>query len=155
MEALPMKLRKDLAIHVHFNTLSKVKLFQDCDKTLLYDLVLKLKPILYLPGDYVCKKVMIVTKWAASWKIGIMTFAISKYSGKPAHQYSIVRSCSVFLKFYQSLLQVTGKSKASGKTARICRLAWSFAVYIFVTMPIFPLSGSYCIHGLRVLYVCT
>ncbi|XP_052231236.1 uncharacterized protein LOC127844792 isoform X3 [Dreissena polymorpha] len=56
MNALPMKLRKDLAIHVHFNTLSKVKLFSDCDKTLLYDLVLKLKPILYLPGDYVCKK---------------------------------------------------------------------------------------------------
>ncbi|KAL4224611.1 cyclic nucleotide gated channel beta 1 [Mactra antiquata] len=56
MEALPLKLRKDLAIHVHFNTLSKVKLFSDCDKTLLYDLVLKLKPILYLPGDYVCKK---------------------------------------------------------------------------------------------------
>lgn len=57
MDALPMKLRKDLAIHVHFNTLSKVKLFSDCDKTLLYDLVLKLKPVLYLPGDYVCKKV--------------------------------------------------------------------------------------------------
>ena len=57
MDALPKKLRTDLAIHVHFNTLSKVKLFQDCDKNLLYDLVLKLKPILYLPGDYVCKKV--------------------------------------------------------------------------------------------------
>ena len=57
MDALPMKLRKDLAIHVHFNTLSKVKLFQDCDKTLLYDLVLKLKPVLYLPNDYVCRKV--------------------------------------------------------------------------------------------------
>ncbi|XP_052815609.1 cyclic nucleotide-gated cation channel beta-3-like isoform X2 [Mya arenaria] len=56
MDALPMKLRKDLAIHVHFNTLSKVKLFSDCDKTLLYDLVLKLQPILYLPGDYVCRK---------------------------------------------------------------------------------------------------
>ncbi|KAK3577856.1 hypothetical protein CHS0354_010416 [Potamilus streckersoni] len=56
MNALPRKLRTDLAIHVHFNTLSKVKLFQDCDKTLLYDLVLKLKPILYLPRDIVCKK---------------------------------------------------------------------------------------------------
>lgn len=61
MDALPMKLRKDLAIHVHFNTLSKVKLFSDCDKTLLYDLVLKLKPVLYLPGDYVCKKVCSLT----------------------------------------------------------------------------------------------
>ncbi|KAL5022420.1 hypothetical protein ScPMuIL_001575 [Solemya velum] len=56
MNCLPKKLRTDLAIHVHFNTLSKVKLFQDCDKNLLFDLVLKLKPVLYLPGDFVCKK---------------------------------------------------------------------------------------------------
>ena len=54
---LPKKLQTDLAINVHFNTLSKVQLFQDCERNLLYDLVLKLKPILYLPGDYVCKKV--------------------------------------------------------------------------------------------------
>ena len=68
MDTLPKNLRTDLAIHVHFNTLSKVKLFQDCDKTLLFDLVLKLKPILYLPGDYVCRKVcwqweLVVKKW--------------------------------------------------------------------------------------------
>jgi len=30
---------------------------QDCDKNLLYDLVLKLKPVLFLPGDYICRKV--------------------------------------------------------------------------------------------------
>jgi hypothetical protein len=57
MDTLPTKLRTDLAIHVHFNTLSRVKLFQDCDKSLLYNLVLKLKPILFLPGEYVCRKV--------------------------------------------------------------------------------------------------
>ena len=69
MDALPKKLRTDLAIHVHFNTLSKVKLFQDCDKNLLYDLVLKLKPILYLPGDYVCKKVCILLSCSNNMKI--------------------------------------------------------------------------------------
>ena len=46
-----------MAIHVHFNTLSKVQLFQECDKSLLFDLVTKLKPTLYLPGDYICRKV--------------------------------------------------------------------------------------------------
>ncbi|XP_076470113.1 uncharacterized protein LOC143300380 isoform X2 [Babylonia areolata] len=54
--ALPKKLQTDLAINVHFNTLSKVQLFQDCERNLLYDLVLKLKPNLFLPGDYVCHK---------------------------------------------------------------------------------------------------
>jgi len=32
-------------------------LIQNCDKNLLYDLVLKLKPVLFLPGDYICRKV--------------------------------------------------------------------------------------------------
>lgn len=32
---------------------------QDCDKNLLYDLVLKLKPVLFLPGDYICRKVFL------------------------------------------------------------------------------------------------
>ena len=57
LEALPLKMKADLAVHVHFQTLSKVQLFQDCDKNLLFDLVLKLNPVLYLPGDYICQKV--------------------------------------------------------------------------------------------------
>lgn len=56
LEALPKKMKADLAIHVHFDILSKVSLFQDCDKNLLYDLVLKLKPQLFLPNDYICRK---------------------------------------------------------------------------------------------------
>ena len=41
---------------MHFSTLSKVKLFQDCDQGLLKELVIKLRPIIYLPGDYICRK---------------------------------------------------------------------------------------------------
>ena len=33
----------EIAIHVHLETLKKVKIFQDCEKGLLVDLVLKLK----------------------------------------------------------------------------------------------------------------
>ena len=57
LEALPRKMKADLAISVHYEILSKVTLFQDCDKMLLFDLVLKLKPVLYLPKDFICLKV--------------------------------------------------------------------------------------------------
>ena len=33
-----------------------MKLFQDCDNGLLKELVVKLRPIIYLPGDYICRK---------------------------------------------------------------------------------------------------
>ena len=35
--------KAEIAIHVHLETLKKVKIFQDCEKGLLVDLVLKLK----------------------------------------------------------------------------------------------------------------
>ena len=33
-----------------------MKLFQDCDQGLLKELVVKLRPIIFLPGDYICRK---------------------------------------------------------------------------------------------------
>ena len=43
LEMLPDKLKAEIAIHVHLDTLKKVRIFQDCEKGLLVDLVLKLK----------------------------------------------------------------------------------------------------------------
>ena len=37
--------------------LSAMYFVQDCEKNLLYELVIKLEPVTYTPGDYICKKV--------------------------------------------------------------------------------------------------
>ncbi|XP_043914052.1 cyclic nucleotide-gated cation channel alpha-4 [Protopterus annectens] len=56
LQHLPDRLRAEVAVNVHLQTLSKVQLFQNCEISLLEQLILKLKPQIYSPGEYVCKK---------------------------------------------------------------------------------------------------
>ncbi|XP_071973047.1 cyclic nucleotide-gated channel beta-1 isoform X7 [Engystomops pustulosus] len=56
MIQLPDKMRLDLAIDVNYNIVSKVALFQGCDRQMIYDMLKRLRSVVYLPGDYVCKK---------------------------------------------------------------------------------------------------
>ncbi len=56
LQSLPDKLKAEIAIHVHFETLRKVQIFEECEAGLLEELVLKLKPQVYSPGDYICRK---------------------------------------------------------------------------------------------------
>ena len=56
LESLPDKLKAELAIHVHFATLKRVEIFEECEAGLLEEIVLKLRPQVFSPGDYVCRK---------------------------------------------------------------------------------------------------
>ncbi|XP_056279487.1 cyclic nucleotide-gated cation channel alpha-4 [Pseudoliparis swirei] len=56
LEHLPVHLRTEIAVSVHLPTLSKVAIFQSCEKSLLEELVLKLTPQVFSPGEYVCRK---------------------------------------------------------------------------------------------------
>ena len=50
------KLKGEIAIHVHLDTLKRVEIFQNTEAGFLCELVLRLKPILFSPGDYICRK---------------------------------------------------------------------------------------------------
>ncbi|XP_066909071.1 cyclic nucleotide-gated cation channel subunit A [Halyomorpha halys] len=56
LAALPDKLKAEIAIHVHLDTLKQVRIFQDCEPGLLEELVLKLRLQVFSPGDYICRK---------------------------------------------------------------------------------------------------
>ncbi|KAK7097138.1 hypothetical protein V1264_004157 [Littorina saxatilis] len=56
LSALPDKLKAEMAIQVHLDTLKRVTIFQDCEPGLLVELVLKLRLQVFSPGDYICRK---------------------------------------------------------------------------------------------------
>lgn len=56
LRKLPEKLRAQITVHVHLETLRRVEVFSDCEPGLLKDIVVKLKSQVYSPGDYICRK---------------------------------------------------------------------------------------------------
>ncbi|KAK4825616.1 hypothetical protein QYF61_001296 [Mycteria americana] len=51
LEQMPTKMQLAIAIDVNFAIVNK-----GCDTQMIYDMLLRLKSIVYLPGDFVCKK---------------------------------------------------------------------------------------------------
>lgn len=56
LNALPEKLKAEIGIYVHFETLKKVDFFSICEPGLLWELVVRLRTQVYSPAEYVCKK---------------------------------------------------------------------------------------------------
>jgi voltage-gated potassium channel len=54
LDSLPRALRADLAVHLHRDLLAKVPVLKDAGPEVLRDLVVALRPAVYLPGDLIC-----------------------------------------------------------------------------------------------------
>ncbi|KAM4662783.1 cyclic nucleotide-gated channel alpha-2-like isoform 1-T2 [Discoglossus pictus] len=118
MKNLPDKLRAEIAINVHLETLKKVRIFQNCEAGLLVELVLKLRPQVFSPGDYICRK----------GDIGREMYIIKE--GKLAvvgedgvTQYAVLTSGSCFGEI--SILNIEGSKMGNRRTASIRSLGYS------------------------------
>uniref|UniRef100_I3JAN0 Cyclic nucleotide gated channel subunit beta 3, tandem duplicate 1 n=1 Tax=Oreochromis niloticus TaxID=8128 RepID=I3JAN0_ORENI len=56
LDKMPLVMRIAIAVDVNLATFQKIALFQGCDQQMLVDMLLRLKSIIYLPGDFVVKK---------------------------------------------------------------------------------------------------
>ncbi|KAM9332602.1 cyclic nucleotide-gated channel beta-3-like [Pholidichthys leucotaenia] len=56
LDKMPLVMRTAIAVDVNLATFQKIALFQGCDQQMLVDMLLRLKSIIYLPGDFVVKK---------------------------------------------------------------------------------------------------
>ncbi|XP_073493844.1 cyclic nucleotide-gated channel alpha-2 [Phyllobates terribilis] len=118
LKNLPDKLRAEIAINVHLDTLKKVRIFQNCEAGLLVELVLKLRPQVFSPGDYICRK----------GDIGREMYIIKE--GKLAvvgedgiTQYAVLTSGSCFGEI--SILNIEGSKMGNRRTANIRSLGYS------------------------------
>ncbi|XP_041052077.1 cyclic nucleotide-gated olfactory channel-like [Carcharodon carcharias] len=118
LRSLPDKLKAEIAINVHLETLKKVRIFQDCEAGLLLELVLKLRPQVFSPGDYICRK----------GDIGKEMYIIKE--GKLAvvaddgvTQYVILSTGSCFGEI--SILNIEGSKMGNRRTANIRSIGYS------------------------------
>ncbi|KAM8908039.1 cyclic nucleotide-gated cation channel-like isoform 2-T6 [Spinachia spinachia] len=118
LRSLPNKLRAEIAINVHLETLKKVRIFQDCEAGLLVELVLKLRPQVFSPGDYICRKGD-VGKEMYIIKDGQL--AVVGEDG--ATQYAVLTSGSCFGEI--SILNISGSKMGNRRTANIRSLGYS------------------------------
>ncbi|XP_076850756.1 cyclic nucleotide-gated channel beta-3 [Brachyhypopomus gauderio] len=56
MDQMPLVMRTTIAVDINLATFQKIDLFKGCENQMLVDMLLRLKSIVYLPGDFVCKK---------------------------------------------------------------------------------------------------
>ncbi|KAG9341702.1 hypothetical protein JZ751_018766 [Albula glossodonta] len=115
---LPNKLRAEIAINVHLETLKKVRIFQDCEAGLLVELVLKLRPQVFSPGDYVCRKGDIGKEMYI-----IKEGRLAVVADDGVTQYAMLTAGSCFGEI--SVLNIRGSKMGNRRTANIRSIGYS------------------------------
>lgn len=115
---LPDKLRAEIGIQVHMDTLKKVRIFADCEAGLLIELVLKLRPQVFSPGDYICKKGDIGREMYI-----IKDGKLAVVADDGVTQFVVLGSGSYFGEI--SILNIKGSKAGNRRTANIRSVGYS------------------------------
>ncbi|XP_056266731.1 cGMP-gated cation channel alpha-1-like isoform X2 [Pseudoliparis swirei] len=115
---LPDKLKAEIAIQVHMDTLRKVRIFADCEAGLLIELVLKLQPQVFSPGDYICKKGDIGREMYI-----IKDGKLAVVADDGVTQFVVLGSGSYFGEI--SILNIKGSKAGNRRTANIRSIGYS------------------------------
>lgn len=115
---LPDKLKAEIAIQVHMDTLKKVRIFADCEAGLLIQLVLKLRPQVFSPGDYICKKGDIGREMYI-----IKDGKLAVVADDGVTQFVVLGSGSYFGEI--SILNIKGSKAGNRRTANIRSIGYS------------------------------
>ncbi|XP_072296147.1 cyclic nucleotide gated channel subunit alpha 2a [Eucyclogobius newberryi] len=118
LRSLPCKLRAEIAINVHLDTLKKVRIFQDCESGLLVELVLKLRPQVFSPGDYICRKGDVGKEMYI-----IKDGRLAVVGDDGVSQFAVLTSGSCFGEI--SILNISGSKMGNRRTANIRSLGYS------------------------------
>ena len=118
LDKLPDKLKAEIAINVHLETLKRVLIFQDCEPGLLVQLVLKLRLSVFSPGDYVCRKGDIGKEMYI-----VKTGRLSVVADDGKTVYALLSEGSVFGEV--SILNIPGNKTANRRTANVRSLGYS------------------------------
>uniref|UniRef100_A0A2R9BNA3 Cyclic nucleotide-gated channel alpha-2 n=1 Tax=Pan paniscus TaxID=9597 RepID=A0A2R9BNA3_PANPA len=118
LKNLPAKLRAEIAINVHLSTLKKVRIFHDCEAGLLVELVLKLRPQVFSPGDYICRKGDIGKEMYI-----IKEGKLAVVADNGVTQYALLSAGSCFGEI--SILNIKGSKMGNRRTANIRSLGYS------------------------------
>ncbi|XP_038631580.1 cyclic nucleotide-gated olfactory channel-like [Scyliorhinus canicula] len=118
LKSLPDILKAEIAINVHLETLKKVRIFQDCEAGLLVELVLKLRPQVFSPGDYICRKGDIGKEMYI-----IKEGRLAVVADDGVTQYVILSAGSCFGEI--SILNIEGSKMGNRRTANIRSIGYS------------------------------